>query len=181
VQPSLIALRAKLGGWNERNLLGLADEFYYRPEELERFDWELFGALIRRMDESARQDGAEFGVYAHPALPEVWEPYIEDTIRTAGLDPDEYDASILERRLDQVVTASGARFCPLIDTFRAQQERGPFHLLPRDPHCNPAGYQVTAEKLAAFVVELLRSRLADHGPRRRDLTAQAGQETGIDR
>ena len=52
-----------------------------------------------------------------------------------------------------VVTAKeiSVAFCPLVDHFVSQQNRGPFHLLPRDPHCNPAGYRVQAEALARFL------------------------------
>ena len=67
------------------------------------------------------------------------------------LAPGEYNRYALEDFL--VVTAKeiSVAFCPLVDYFVSQQDRGPFHLLPRDPHCNPVGYRIQAEALARFL------------------------------
>jgi hypothetical protein len=152
LQPRLLVLRARLGGWQERNLLGLAPDLYYVPERLEAIDWKLFTALLAAMDASASQGGARFFFYSHPAIAEVWDPYIRDTERKLRLPPGRYDRFALERRLASTAARTGIPYCPLIATFRANAARGPFHLLPRDPHCNPVGYEVTAEALARFLV-----------------------------
>lgn len=159
LQPRLLVLRARLGGWQGRNLLGIAPDLYYVPERLEAIDWKLFTALLRAMDASARQGGARFFFYSHPAIAEVWDPYIRDTEKKLRLPPGRYDRFALERRLERTAAATGVPYCPLIETFRANAARGPFHLLPRDPHCNPVGYEVTAEALARFLASsgLLRS------------------------
>ena len=47
----------------------------------------------------------------------------------------------------------GIRFVPLVEYFAERQERGPFHLLPRDPHCNATGYLMEAERLGEFLVD----------------------------
>jgi hypothetical protein len=159
LQPRIIVLRARLGGWERRNLLGIAPDFYYAPERLEAIDWKLFDALLAAMDGTARSGGARFFFYSHPAVAEVWEPFIRDTEKRLELPSGRYDRYALERRLRGRAAGLGIPFCPLIDTFRANAARGPFHLLPRDPHCNPEGYEVTAEALARFLVSsaLLRS------------------------
>jgi hypothetical protein len=151
LQPRLLVLRARFGGWQGRNLLGLAPDFYYVPERLEAIDWKLFTALLAGMDASARQGGARFFFYSHPAIAEVWDPYIRDTERKLRLPPGRYDRFALERCLERVAAGTGVPYCPLIETFRADAARGPFHLLPRDPHCNPVGYEVTAEALSRFL------------------------------
>jgi len=152
LQPRLLVLRARFGGWQERNLLGLAPDFYYVPQRLEAIDWKLFTALLQGMDASAAQGGARFFFYSHPGIAEVWEPYIRDTERKLKLPPGRYDRFALQRRLERVAAGTEVPYCPLIETFRANAARGPFHLLPRDPHCNPVGYEVTAEALARFLV-----------------------------
>lgn len=149
VRPRLMVLRARLGDWEHRNLIGLPSEMYSDPRRMEAVDWRLFSALLVRMKEVSERSGARFFFYSHPAIAEVWEPYIRDIEARAHLRPGQYDRFALQKRLQAVASATGVLYCPLIESFLAQQERGPFHLLPRDPHCNPAGYEVTAETLAA--------------------------------
>jgi hypothetical protein len=91
---------------------------------------------------------AKFLVYAHPSLAETWDPYIREIRRANGLAPNQYDRHALERRLQNIVSTAGIDFCPLIDNFVRQQDGGPFHLLPKDFHCNGKGYEVTAAALA---------------------------------
>lgn len=149
LRPKVTALRAKLGGWETRNVLGLTDEWYYEPQALEKANWELFSALIERMARTAAQREIDFVVYAHPAVGAVWDRFIEERQRRGRDRP--YDRLALENRIRAEVQAVGVPFVPLVDTFAERQERGPFHLLPNDPHCNPAGYELQAEALAGFV------------------------------
>ncbi|MBI4525294.1 MAG: hypothetical protein HY695_15940 [Deltaproteobacteria bacterium] len=151
--PEIVKLRAKLMGWEKRNLLGLAPEIYYRPEALDEINWPLFIALLRQMDSFARKNGARFFFHAYPAIEEVWTPYIENTERELGLEPGKYDRYALQRRLRQAAADASVFFCPMIDYFVANQRRGPFHLLPRDPHANPVGYQLQAEVIAKCLRE----------------------------
>lgn len=148
VRPRVMVLRARLGNWEDRNLIGLAPDYYHDPASLAAVDWKLFVALLREMDRTAQASGASFLFYSHPALAEVWDPFIRDTEKRLGLPPGKYDRYALEKRLRQVSAETSVPYCPLIDAFLANRERGPFHLLPRDPHCNPEGYEVTAEALA---------------------------------
>jgi len=152
-QPQIVALRGKLLAWNERNLLGTASEIYYRPEALQEINWPLFVALLREMDLSSRRNGASFFFYAHPSIEEVWNPYIRTTEHQLHLEPGQYDRYALEKRLRQTAKLASVLFCPMIDYFVANQQRGPFHLLPRDPHANPVGYQLQAEVIARFMQE----------------------------
>jgi hypothetical protein len=148
LRPRLLVLRARLGGREDRNLIGLPLGIYRDPREMEALDWPLLAALLREMRDVAARHGAAFLVYSHPAIAEVWDPYIRDVESRAGLAPGQYDRFALQKRLQAVAQAESVLYCPLIERFLANAGRGPFHLLPRDPHCNRVGYQVTAEGLA---------------------------------
>ena len=147
IQPALLFLRARLGGWEERNLFGIAPEIYYDSQALEKMDWRIFSSLVKRMKQTADENNAQFFFYTHPAIAEVWDPYIRQTEKKLGLKPRQYDRHALERRFQAVARETGTRFIPAIDYFISRQSEGPFHLLPRDPHSNPAGTRLTAEVL----------------------------------
>jgi hypothetical protein len=150
LSPRVRVLRAKFGNWRERNLLGLPLDLYYRPAA-DPIDWQLFRALLVRIKESCLKAGAQFLFYAHPALEEVWDPSVHEMISVLGVKPEQYDRYALEKRLHSVAREVGVDHCPLIEYFAKRQERGPFHLLPREGHCNPVGYELTAEVLAAHL------------------------------
>lgn len=153
LHPEIVSIRSRFGNWQERNLLGTAPEIYYRQDELEKADWKLFGALLAAMKETAAKGNARFFFYAHPDIAEVWDPYIKNSIQSLNLDPSQYDRYRLEKHLAKTAEENGVLFCPLVAYFLQNEQRGPFHLLPRDPHCNSTGYQVTSEALARFLVD----------------------------
>ena len=155
LQPKLVILRARMGRWEERNLLGIAPEIYYKSEPLNRVDWALFSALIQEMKLTAKQNHAQFFFYSPPAIAEVWDPYIRDTEKRLRLQPGQYDRHALEQRLEGVAGQTGAKFIPLINYFIARQSEGPFHLLPRDPHSNPRGNELTARALGDRLLQKL--------------------------
>jgi len=153
IQPSFFRLRARFMGWNERNMLGLTAEMYTDPGALARFNWALFAAEVKQIDDIARENGAKLICYAHPAVETVWNPAVERVERQFGVKPEEYDRYALERQIGKTCQNEGIPFCPLIDYFLANESRGPFHLLPRDPHCNATGYELQAEALAKFFAD----------------------------
>jgi hypothetical protein len=150
LSPRVRVLRANFGNWQERNLLGLPLDLYYQPAA-DPIDWQLFRALLVRIKESCSKAEARFLFYAHPALEEVWDPSVRTMINVLGLKPEQYDRYALEKRLHAVAAEAEIDYCPLIEYFARRQYRGPFHLLPREAHCNPAGYELTAEALAAHM------------------------------
>ena len=165
LQPFLLRARAEMGSWTNRNLMGIEwASMHYRPEELELFDWKLLGAFLERMDRIVREQDPEasFFLYHHPDLAATWEPFIEQVLAESGVPADRYDRFALEKRLEAVAGEHGVAFCPVVEHFLAHQERGPFHLLPRDYHCNPAGYELTAELLIEFLIA--RGALAGPAP-----------------
>ena len=104
-----------------------------------------------KKDRDATQHGALFATYLHPDVGAVWDPVVEDA-RSRLDDGRAYDRFALERRVGEELTRRGVVFLPLVAEFAGRQERGPFHLLPRDPHCNASGYRLEAELLAEFLL-----------------------------
>ena len=54
VQPRVRQLRARWGDWRQRNLMGLMQQVYFVPKALDDIDWDLFAALVERMDQAAQ-------------------------------------------------------------------------------------------------------------------------------
>lgn len=153
-QPLLFSIRSKFGAWEEELLLGIdSDVLHYDEQALERLDWPLAAALIERMQASADSHGARFLFYLHPELTAVWEPFIEQARARKGIEDRPYDRYALEHRLAAIADEQGIAFCPLVAAFLADPGRGPFHLLPRDYHCNPVGYELTAERIITFLLQ----------------------------
>jgi hypothetical protein len=148
VRPALHLWQARRAGNAERARLGLPPDVYWKAGAADALDWPLFGALVARMRDAAQSAGARLVLYAHPAPAEVWDPYVAAVRREAGWAPGVYDRHALESRFSRIAGRLGVPFCPQIDAFVARADRGPFHLLPHDPHCIASGYALTAELLA---------------------------------
>ena len=151
LQPQMLLIRSRVMSWEERNLLGLPNEIYHRGRGRRQVNGELFSALLKEMSNACRENGARFFFYSHPSVQEVWEDYIRRVQTELHLAPGEYNRYALEDFLVATAKEISVAFCPLVEYFVSQQNRGPFHLLPRDPHCNPVGYRMQAEALARFL------------------------------
>lgn len=138
-----------------RALAGMSSELHWRPELMARLNWSLLELLFRRMRAVCDSAGALLIIYAHPDISATWEPAIDAAGKAYNVPPNRYDRHAIERRVEACALAAGARFVPLVSTFQHSQPRGPFHLLPRDPHCNESGYRVTAEALVAALLRAL--------------------------
>ena len=148
VQPRVQVLRARLGGADERLLIGDMDGLYVDASIRDSLDWDLYIALVEAMRRVSDDHGARFLFFAHPEAGEVWEPFIAEACDRLGVSRAAYDQYAMERRLAQLAAAHDVAFLPVIDAFRAHPESGPFHLLPYDRHLNVRGHQVFAEVLA---------------------------------
>jgi len=156
LQPHILQFKLMFCGWEERNLAGDESELL-KGSNAEHLNWRLFSLLIAAMDQEARRNGALFFFFGHPSIEEVWIPYFKSSEVAdvkLGEDADRFgtDRFGIERRYEREAKRLGVRFCPLIRHFLQNQNRGPFHLLPRDPHCNGRGYEVTAEVLIEYMV-----------------------------
>jgi hypothetical protein len=148
----IIRIRSGIGEWRGRNLPEIAETYYHCDKTvLECVDFELFTALLKNMKRISVENNAVFLFYLHPSLAEVWEPFIQVAIKKMNISPAQYDRHNVEQAMLEIAESNSLYFCPLISYFINNQARGPFHLLPRDSHCNEKGYLVTSERLARFL------------------------------
>jgi hypothetical protein len=105
----------------------------------------LLEKLIVEMQRACRENGVEFFFYAHPEVITVWKPYRE-AIGQQNVEP-----LVIENKLGEIADRNGIKFLRMVPHFLKNESRGPFHLLPNDPHCNGAGYLLQAEVMSAYV------------------------------
>ena len=152
LQPGILQLRMMLARWNGKNTVvpDELDEFYYNKQSLNKINWNLFRYLLKQMEMVSKANGAQFLFYAHPALHEVWGPYIKNIEEILKLKPGQYDKYAIELELTRIANEENIVFIPMINWFWKHESEGPFHLLPRDPHCNQTGYRLIAENLYGY-------------------------------
>ena len=140
IRPALFRFRyGSEGDWAQQNLVGGAAGAE-QVAMLEKADWKLFSALLSAMKETCSQNGARFVLTEHPHAWEVWDQ---------GAAPEH--RLWLDDRLSAVAAESGVSFSSTVPYFIEHRSDGPFHLLPRDPHCNGKGYETSAGLLAAHI------------------------------
>ena len=153
LRPMIARVRQRLMSWEEKTTLGIAQELYFDRSAIDALPWELVTTLIQEMQSVAKDHEATLYLYMHPDLDEVWQPHIDLVKDSLGDGAQFYNPYALEERMSVIAAEHGVPFCPMITPFREQASRGPFHQLPRDPHCNGAGYQLQAEVLARCINE----------------------------
>jgi len=128
------------GGMNEI-------ELYERPiADNEHFV--RLAKLVERMGRSCVKKGASFFFYPHPEVVTVWPPY-RNLVGKENLSP-----FIIENKLQEIATLDSVEFVGMVDHFLKNENKGPFHLLPVDPHCNSTGYLLQAEVLSAHIRDM---------------------------
>jgi hypothetical protein len=157
IQPKIFELRVRFGDWNnhKKDVTDELDKFYISPETLNAINWPLFEYLLNRMKTISNANGAQFLFYSHPALQEVWNPYINNIEQNLSLKDSQYERYAIENKLTRIAQTNNILFIPMIDWFLKNRSEGPFHLLPRDPHCNQNGYRLIAEKLVNPCLQLI--------------------------
>lgn len=151
-RPQIFLLRERFGLVdNEDILLGGPSRFYGDAEFAGTTDFDTCEGILKEMKKTAEEHGARFAFFSHPHLEEVWDPHIAMIEKRFRLKEGQYDRYRLERKLKEIAERKGLEFCPVVDFFRKNKNSGPFHLLPRDPHCNPEGYRIMADLLADFI------------------------------
>lgn len=138
IRPGLFRLRFGTD-WKQANLVG-GKSAETQIAMMTQADWSLFGALIGAMKNACQENQAEFILTQHPHAWETWDT-----------GPTEDQKVWLHRRLLATAATADVRFCPVVPFFLEHRAEGPFHLLPRDPHCNGKGYEMTARCLAGFI------------------------------
>ena len=151
LQPRILLIRSQMMSWEERNLLGLPDEIYYRGLARRHANGELFRGIAQTNEHRLPREWSAVLFLFAPVHPRSVGSLHSPRSNPIRLAPGEYNRYALENFLVATAKEISVGFCPLVDHFVSQQNRGPFHLLPRDPHCNPAGYRMQAEALARFL------------------------------
>lgn len=146
IRPWLITLNRDSGNLN------VVDPRFLDSKGLNQFDWELLAAEMEEMRLVARKNSAHFAFFSHPELLEAWEPYIKMVLKEIRMEESSYDRFLVEKRLIAFSQQKGILFVPLLSYFRANEHKGPFHLLPRDLHSNRQGYRLTAEAISEVLV-----------------------------
>lgn len=146
MRPFIQQARIKYSEQAQLDQGGVNDfERYQKPWQEDEY-FNLFSKLLAAMEEACEQNSTQFFLYAHPELVTVWQPYRE---ATGGTDlPND----LIENRLQEIASHDSVQFVRMVDHFLVNKDKGPFHLLPRDPHCNGMGYLLQAEVLADYIL-----------------------------
>jgi lysophospholipase L1-like esterase len=163
IYPLLLWFRTIAGDPTLRLRAGFSDELYSNPSALQKLNWPLFEAIVVRMDKTVRSHGARFIVYLNPDAAEVWDPTIEEIVKRSRVSRASYNRKAVENRVREIADRNKIVFVPLIDYFTKHADAGPFHLLPRDPHCNELCYRLISlelgRHLARFIPDAPKSAL----------------------
>ncbi|MEZ4933752.1 MAG: SGNH/GDSL hydrolase family protein [Saprospiraceae bacterium] len=125
-------------------------DFSYFEKPIDAPELKLLSLLLLEMENTCEKYGAKFLFYCHPEVATVWPPYRE------AVGYEDLPVDILENKLKEIADSDSLEFVPMVDYFLSQLDRGPFHLLPDDPHCNGQGYLLQAECLGKFVKQNMR-------------------------
>ena len=106
----------------------------------------LLEKLMVEMQRTCKENGAVFFAYSHPELVTVWPPYRE------AIGQTDVNPFAVENKLKEIATRNHFPFVGMVQVFLNNPDRGPFHLLPNDPHCNGEGYRLQAEVLSGFIL-----------------------------
>lgn len=128
---------------------GISHVKYMNKAKLDTNAVNLFTHLIKEMDSLCKKNNTQFMFYSHPSLESSWKPYVEKL--TTPKQYKTYNFFYMEENLKKMAKDAGVEFIPMTDYFLNQQERGEFHLLPNDPHCNPKGYLLQAENISTYI------------------------------
>lgn len=127
--------------WQEENLAGRLD--LARSDKVALVaDWDLYAALLKRAKEIADKSRCRLVLTQHPSIQEVW---------MEGISPEAQNR--FQERVRKAAKEAGVTFVPVLEEYRGRKNEGPFHLLPRDGHCNAEGYRVMGEILAKKIFE----------------------------
>lgn len=122
----------------------------YKSDEINP-DIKVLGLLIQDMYEVCEIHGTDFFFYSHPEVGTVWPPYRE------AVKLEETDPFIVEKKLEHISTNINVPFVGMVEYFSENNDRGPFHLLPVDPHCNGTGYLLQAEVLSDYILQQIKT------------------------
>ncbi len=145
MRPYIQQVKIKFSKQAELDQGGMSEIENYGKPVAGQPHFQKLAKLIRRMDDACEKNGIAFFFYPHPEAVTVWPPY-RKLIGKEGLSPN-----IIEDKLREIAAMDSTQFVGMVGHFIENENKGPFHLLPKDPHCNGTGYQLQAEVLSAYI------------------------------
>ena len=133
--------------------------FVYSTEPSAEWEaaWELTDAIIAGLNKEVEADGSQLAVVIIGApeqvYPERWQTVLN---RAHSLQPASWDLETPNRRLAAFLDSAGIPYLDLLPLFRQEAEKpgAPALHFRHDGHWTPAGHQLAADAIAAFVQEL---------------------------
>lgn len=144
LRPGVYKLKVAL---NKEQKIGDIDPYTYKNFHKYENEFHLLSFLIAEMNSECIKERINFAFYSHPAINATWNPYRRNLGITAS--PNFYEDRLLELSYKENIP-----FIEMVNDFLQNQDNGPFHLLPYDPHCNGKGYLMQATIIAKFIQKL---------------------------
>ena len=145
LRPYIQRVRMKMSKQTELDQGGESVFAMYKKSNEEEPLFVLLEKLMVEMKNTCDENGVRFFVYTHPELRAVWPPYRK------AIGQEDVDPFSVENKLLEIAGRNDFPFVGMVQHFMDNQEKGPFHILPNDPHCNGVGYYLQAEVLTGFV------------------------------
>ncbi len=153
-KPGLVRLLSRMGvSTRVARMPGLLNGWY--REDIVAEGAALTGALIRQIQEEARERGGQLVVAMIPSpiqvYPEIYIPLLQKSFPDNSLvDRFVADKSRPQRLVEEMCLEAGIPFHDLLPLFL--QNNGKALFSPRDGHLNDAGHRLVAENVLPFVV-----------------------------
>lgn len=139
LRPGIYQLRVLLVK-DQQKVEGIDPEVYLHREKFPD-EFNLLSHIVLEMSRLCKENHAKFFLYCHPGLKSVWQPYRS----SLGIQAP---PSFCEDALSEIAQTDSVPFIKMVDDFWQNQDKGPFHLLPFDGHCNGNGYWLQAMVIA---------------------------------
>ncbi len=120
--------------------------------------WRISLDLIRAIHRLCRINGVDFALWMFPLKEQVYARDRNIFLRTYGLQPDEMDFDLPEKRLKAFCEEEGIYFIPTLNQFRQEARRGRRLHYRTDNHFNAAGHALMADILMRELLTMVTRR-----------------------
>lgn len=113
--------------------------------------WQVAGALIGEIKQTAEASGARFVLTAAPSVYQVYRDEWDQAVAENKLKPEQWDLERPNRRLGEIAAWLGATYLDLGPAFREDAPTSPRLFYRYDRHFTAAGHEVVARQLEPFL------------------------------
>lgn len=125
---------------------------YLPPDEPWADAWAVTDLALEKLHSAVTRDGAQFAVFVIPDRRQLYDADWESTLtQLPDLDPAQLDRARPTQTIMVRLAALGIPALNLLEPFRTAEQRLYF---PIDGHFTPAGHTLTAQSLAAWLVDV---------------------------